>query len=82
MKVFDIDKVEGFPTIANDEGEIIFIKAWHFFHPVFVSVAIVRIYNIFDHLPIMDHQNVPLTDMHEHLLFCIFKYRSYILTEY
>ena len=82
MKVFDINKVEGLPTIADDEREIIHIKIWHRFHPVFVSVAIVRIYYIFDHLPIMDHQNVSLTDVHEHLLFGILKYRSYILTKY
>ena len=82
MKVLDIDKVEGLPSIANDEGEIFLIETWNSFHPVFVSVAIVGIYYILDHFPTMDHQKVSLADVCEHLVFSILKYRSYILTRY
>ena len=74
MKVLDIDKVEGLPSITNDEREIVLIKAWNSFHPVFVSVAIVRVYYILDDLPTMDYQKVSLTDVCKHLIFSILKY--------
>ena len=61
--ILNIDNVESVPAVAYDEGELGLVETRDGPHPVLVRIGVIGLFQSFDNLPIIDDQQVPLTDM-------------------
>ena len=71
MACVNINDVESTFTTADEEWHCLFIKAREWLDRILVNVLLISVVDSSDNLPVVNNEEVLLTTIEAHLVFCI-----------